>query len=324
MDKQIDVVIPWVDDGDSEWVKKKNQFLDSDEGYGQFAASNRYTEYGTLKYVLRSIEHNMPWVGKIFLLTDNQVPSWLNLKNTIIVDHKEFIKGKLPTFNSNVILTSIGNIKDLSENFIIFNDETIVWSPVKKENFFVNDLPVDSLIESGTVPKIDGFFHISQNDVAIINEHFNKRQVYKEHFFKFFNFKYGIQNIRNILSLPYGGFLGFQNQHLVMPYTKANFQNAYKMFNDDFEKTWTHRFRELSDVNEWLIRYARNVEGKFQPGYLKGQFFSLSDFQTSTPEIKKNTKIVVINDDGNYSASVTTTVNRFLQTRFPEKSKYEK
>ncbi|WP_054726475.1 hypothetical protein [Paucilactobacillus hokkaidonensis] len=138
---------------------------------------NRYHDYGTLKYVLRSIANNMNWVDNVILVTDNQLPEWLNTREVRVVDHKEFINGKLPTFNSNVIMTNLDKIPQLNEQFIAFNDETIVWNAVKKTDFFKNNLPVDSLIETGTVPKNDGFYHISLNGVALINERFSKRNV---------------------------------------------------------------------------------------------------------------------------------------------------
>ncbi|GAB6093377.1 Stealth CR1 domain-containing protein [Furfurilactobacillus curtus] len=325
MDKQIDVVIPWVDGEDSDWKRKRQRFNESktllnDENN----TSNRYRDYGTLKYVLRSIDKNMSWVGRIFLLTDHQVPSWINKEKVIIVDHSDFIVGALPTFNSNVILTSIGNIKELGDFFIVFNDETLVVNRTKRTDFFRNGLPVDSLIETGTVPMSDGFFHISSNGVALINQHFSKRKVMKKHLGLFFNYHYGVQNLRTFLSLPYGGFLGFYNQHLIMPFRKADFEQAYDTFFENFASTWNHRFREFTDINEWAIRYLRNVNGNFAPGFLKGQFFTLSDFQKQIPKIKKKSKVVVINDDGCANEEAFNKVNDFLETNYPQKSKYEK
>lgn len=324
MDSKIDIVIPWVNNNDKEWLKKKNEFLNKSVFNAKLATKNRFLDYGTLRYVLRSIEKNMPWINNVFLLTDEQKPEWLKQNTLNLVSHKEFIRGELPTFNSNVIMTNINHISNLSEKFIIFNDEFIVWNSTKSTDYFLNGLPVDSLIETGTVPEADDFFHISQNGVAIVNKFFNKRKILRKKPLLFFNWKYGIQALRTFISLPYGGFIGFQNQHLTIPYTKSDFNNAYKLCPEYFERTWMHRFRQLDDINEWTVRYIRNIRGDFKPGYMKGQFFTLSNFKTSIPKVKKSSKIIVINDDGAYNGQIFENVHNMLHSRFPRKSKYEK
>lgn len=324
MDSNVDIVIPWVDDSDPIWLKKKSRYMDNVQVSNELATENRFFDYGTLKYVLRSIEKNMPWIHNVFLLTDQQRPDWINSTNLTVVDHKDFIKGTLPTFNSNVIMTNINHIPNLSDKFIVFNDEFIVWKPTQISDFFKNGIPVDSLIETGTVPFEDGFFHISQNGVAICNSLFSKRVTIKNNLNKFFNYKYGIQNLRTLLSLPYGGFIGFQNQHLTIAYKKMDFNNAYKLCPEVFNNTWKHRFRQFDDINEWVVRYIRNLNGDFIPGYLKGQFFTLSNFKNKLPSIKYNSKIIVINDDGCYDSEVFKNLNTLLSKQFSEKSKYEK
>ena len=42
-------------------------------------SKNRYRELGQLKYSLRSLEQNVPWAQRIFIVTNNQVPDWLNV-----------------------------------------------------------------------------------------------------------------------------------------------------------------------------------------------------------------------------------------------------
>ncbi|WP_270766010.1 stealth family protein [Weissella confusa] len=128
--EKIDVVIPWVDGSDPKWKKKKEEYQSkaSLSTNDEMVSQNRYDDYGTLKYLMRSIEENMPWVGNVFLLTDNQMPKWLNKKNVKVVDHVNFIKGSLPTFNSNVIMMNLHNIPGLAERFVLLNDDYIIWS----------------------------------------------------------------------------------------------------------------------------------------------------------------------------------------------------
>nr|WP_277750430.1 hypothetical protein [Latilactobacillus curvatus] len=37
-----------------------------------------YRDYGLFKYWFRSIEKNAPWVNKVYLVTEDHLPEWLN------------------------------------------------------------------------------------------------------------------------------------------------------------------------------------------------------------------------------------------------------
>ena len=54
--------------------------------------SNRYRDSDELKYSIRSLVKNAPWIRRIFIVTDNQIPNWLNLEDNVgsisIVTHK--------------------------------------------------------------------------------------------------------------------------------------------------------------------------------------------------------------------------------------------
>ena len=86
----------------------------------------------------------MPWIDKIHLVTNGQKPSFLTeefikMYNTILVTHEQIFKGYeqfLPVFNSQTIEAMLWNIPQLSEDFIYFNDDFFVVSPVKKIDFF--------------------------------------------------------------------------------------------------------------------------------------------------------------------------------------------
>ena len=119
---KIDFVIIWVDGNDPKWLKEKNKYikLDGDK------TKNRFRDWKNLQYIFRGIEQFMPWVNKIFFITWGHLPKWLNInsKKIEIVNHKDFIpKEYLPTFNSNVIEINLHRIKNLSNKFILFNDD---------------------------------------------------------------------------------------------------------------------------------------------------------------------------------------------------------
>lgn len=44
-------------------------------------SANRYRDNNELKYSLRSLVKYAPWVRRIFIVTADQVPSWLDLSD---------------------------------------------------------------------------------------------------------------------------------------------------------------------------------------------------------------------------------------------------
>jgi len=321
--EKIDVVIPWVDGSDPVWQMKKNSYMNgASDSSDEMKSNNRFEDYGTLKYLFRSIELYMPWVNNVFLVTDRQFPDWLDLTKVIVVDHTEFIEGKLPTFNSNVIVTSIYKIPGLSEKFILLNDDYVLWNMNNPEDYFINDMPVDILAENSIVPFQDGFFHISQNGTAIVNKLFSKRFVMKKNLRKFFNLKYGLTQVRTLLSLPYGGFVGFYNPHFAIAYRKSDFLSFEKIGLIELRNTWANRFREATDINDWAVRYYRNIKGNFMPGKLRGLYTTVGDFKDPV-KVSSKVKMLVINDDSVRDEATLHNLEKTLNDKFFKKSKYE-
>lgn len=70
-----------------------------------------------LKYAIRSFDKYAPWLRNIFIVTNGQVPNWLNteMENVRIVEHQEFFREKshLPTFSSPSIEINIHRIQGM-------------------------------------------------------------------------------------------------------------------------------------------------------------------------------------------------------------------
>ena len=70
-------------------------------------SSNRYRDSGELRYSLRSLVKHAPWIRRIYVVTDNQIPHWLNLETSRlkIVPHTDIFPNKshLPVFSSPAI-----------------------------------------------------------------------------------------------------------------------------------------------------------------------------------------------------------------------------
>ena len=124
---------------------KRQAFL-ADYTENEESCKGRYFDNEELKYSLRSIEKYAPWIRRIFIVTDNQVPTWLNASHPKIqmVDHTEIIPQEyLPCFNSRVIEHHMHKIPGLAEHFLYANDDMFFNKPVTPEDLFAKDsLPI--------------------------------------------------------------------------------------------------------------------------------------------------------------------------------------
>lgn len=138
----IDVVLTWVSSDDPVWVKKRDEALGcASTCLDDNASSNvRWHDKEELRYALRSLWENAPWVNHIYIVTDAQIPEWLNdqYPKITIVDHKEIFPDTncLPVFNSHAIEACLHNIATLSEHFIYLNDDILISRPVEKSDFY--------------------------------------------------------------------------------------------------------------------------------------------------------------------------------------------
>lgn len=129
----MDVVITYVDGNDPVWQE------DYQKSTNVPIMQKRFRDWGTLKYLLRGIETNMPFIRNVYLVVSHpsQVPSWVNGDNLKIVLHSDMIPAEyLPTFNSTTIEMFLHRIDGLDEEYIYFNDDIFPVAPCKAEDFF--------------------------------------------------------------------------------------------------------------------------------------------------------------------------------------------
>ncbi|XP_054974186.1 N-acetylglucosamine-1-phosphotransferase subunits alpha/beta [Sorex araneus] len=103
-------------------------------------SASRFEDNEELRYSLRSIERHAPWVRNIFIVTNGQIPSWLNLDNprVKIVTHQDVFRNlsHLPTFSSPAIESHIHRIEGLSQKFIYLNDDVMFGKDVWPDDFY--------------------------------------------------------------------------------------------------------------------------------------------------------------------------------------------
>lgn len=157
----MDAVFTWVDGGSPEFLTNKALHAarwsfgtppgwETRSSYTGLAeakersipashSQSRFRDKGELRFALRAISKFAPWIQRIYIITNGQIPAWLDLSNprVAIVTHEQLFEDAscLPTFNSNAIESTMHRIPGLSENFIYFNDDFFIGRPVTPADF---------------------------------------------------------------------------------------------------------------------------------------------------------------------------------------------
>lgn len=129
----MDIVITYVDGNDPVWQRDYEKYTNVP------VLRKRFRDWGTLKYLLRGIEVNMPFIRNVFLVVSHhsQVPAWVCGDNLKVVLHSDIIPAEyLPTFNSTTIEMFLHRIEGLDEEFLYFNDDIFPVKPCRPEDFF--------------------------------------------------------------------------------------------------------------------------------------------------------------------------------------------
>jgi hypothetical protein len=131
----MDVVITYVDGNDPVWKQDYQKYTDVP------VMEKRFRDWGTLKYLLRGVQENMPFVRNVFLVVSHpsQVPQWADTENLKVVLHSDIIPSEyLPTFNSTTIEMFLHRIEGLDEEFVYFNDDIFPIAPSSEEDLFID------------------------------------------------------------------------------------------------------------------------------------------------------------------------------------------
>ncbi len=179
----IDIVFSWVDGTDVEWQRARARRMASyvvGEGDDSDA---RFRQIDELRYALRAVHANMPWVRTIYIATDSARPAWLAEHPKVkVVRSEEFFADPtvLPTHNSMAVESQLHRIQGLSEHFIYSNDDMFVGRPVRPEAFFSPGgvskfIEADTRIGLGTnSPRRSGFENSARVNRALLRERFGR------------------------------------------------------------------------------------------------------------------------------------------------------
>lgn len=239
----VDAVFTWVNDQDPAWQAKFAHFSKrSTQDVALFGKDKaRFSNHNELFYSLHSVRTYLPWIRKIFIVTDNQVPQWFTPSdNIVIVDHKAIIDSEyLPTFNSHVIEANLHKIPDLSENFIYFNDDVFVARPLLKEHFFRNNGIASIFISNKSLNAMLKKGVITPTLSASLNA-------------------------RALLRIHYGSEIDIPLVHTYVPLKKSAYLKAWDTFFEEIHAFLPNRFRGKEDMNlaTFLVPWIMYLEGK--------------------------------------------------------------
>lgn len=300
---KIDFVVLWVDDTDEKWQKKRKETAEKNGIKIGDNSTARFRDWGLLKYWFRGVEKYAPWVNNVYFVTEGHLPKWLNINNPRlkIIKHEDFIpKEALPTFNTNAIELCLNNIKGLSEQFVLFNDDLFIINKIKPKDFYKKGTPVNSMSLCPIYPG-QNFYKTVYNNIEIINNHFNYSDFRKKNFWKILSLKQGKYLLWSVSGLCHKEFFGFANFHMPNSYKKSTLDEVWEKERERLMATVQTAFRDYgTNISDWVFNYWQFAKGDFIQRYTKFGVNTFIDDESALSIIsRQKVKCICLNDSEN-------------------------
>ena len=291
----MDIVITYVNGLDPVWQKEYESHTKTP------IVEKRFRDWGTLKFLFRGIEKNMPFIRKVHLVVsgESQVPEWINRNEVNIVLHKDIIPAQfLPTFNCNPIEMHLHNIEGLDEEYLYFNDDIFPLLPCQPTDFFRNGKGVLGMSRHLFVSGM--FRRICRNSTDVA---------------------YSVLGRKPSLSF-------LRPQHVCTPMLKSQVQEVYDLAKDKIHASMSTT-RNASNLNQYLYLNYMYLKGNLINEKLSKKHFSVGIVSAEKLRnfIEHPThKLTCINDvqltDVRYKELQETLLDSF-NNLLPNTSKYE-
>lgn len=295
----IDVVYTWVDGSDPAWLERKARIMgtfDSSSVNSSADAESRYISRDELRYSLRSLEMYADWVRNIYIVTDQQVPSWLNTENPRIkvIDHSEIFTDSsvLPVYNSHAIESQLHHIKGLSDRYLYLNDDVFFGREVSPSLFFTG-AGLSKYFLSKAVLDIGA---PTSRDLPVLS---------------------AAKRNRDLVAHTFGRLLVQKFKHTPHAQVKEVVNDLEAQFPEHFERVAASRFRHPDDLSitsalhhYWGECTARSIEGTIRYDYfdlvsvdaqsrlaklpLRGDLdtFCINDTSGSSEDVHRNDQLI--------------------------------
>jgi hypothetical protein len=308
----IDVVFSWVDGTDPALSSYRARLLaravlgDGDD------ADARTRQIDELRYALRSVDQNAPWVRRVFIATDSQLPDWLiadHPKVSVVRASEHFSDpSALPTFNSHAVETQLHHIDGLAEHFLYCNDDMFFGRPVAPSMFFT---------PAGISRFIESPIRIGGGPVTTsLSGHEN-----------------AARNNRRLLADRFGYLITRHLAHSPAPLRRSVLAELEAEFPDEFAATQVSRFRSATDISvtNSLYHYFALLTGRAVPHESARTSYvdttSLAGLSLLAGlSARRDTDFFCLNDGSEPEADEiyrVTTVANFLASYFPYPAPWE-
>ncbi|WP_331755584.1 stealth family protein [Streptomyces sp. NBC_01643] len=309
----VDAVYTWVDGDDPALAAKRraHQELSDTVIAPRETGASRYTSHDELKYALRSLEMYAGFVRHVYLVTDSQVPSWLDpeAEGLTVVDHREILPADaLPVFNSHAIESRLHHIQGLSEHYLYFNDDVFINRPVRAEHFFhgngIARIPLSPLKLGVGAPYP---LEPAPNSAG--------------------------KNTREVIRRFHGRQITHKSLHTPHPQLLSVMREMERLGIEELEQTSYSRFRSTSDVapastlhHHWAIATGRAVPAHYRFRYV----------QLGTPDMRRRLARLAAGEDIDFfclndvdtapadRVAAQAAIRDFLERKYPFPSHFER
>ncbi|KAH3745132.1 Stealth protein CR4, conserved region 4 [Pelomyxa schiedti] len=306
----VDVVYTWVNGSDPAHLRSFTL-------YGKGSNPRAFRDYGVLRFSLRSIERYMPYARNVILVTNGQIPTWLDTTSPRfrLITHNQIFPNSsdLPTFNSNAIEAHLHKIPGLAPCFLYMNDDFFLGRDTPKDHFIDPNtgglkLYMDGFLAPETERMKTNTWHRS---VAKSNDLINA---------------YYYPNSNSTVRHNYAGHhCYFIKKHIA--------DTIYSRWKKEFDETSHHKFRKPSDT-AFPFLHANAALEEF--GAQKAKAVNIGGWWTGNHSlnvnlwekiIKRKPYCVCLQDNLDPNEASEREI-QYLQTvmcsLFPDKSSFEK
>ncbi|WP_171107219.1 MULTISPECIES: stealth family protein [Streptomyces] len=309
----VDAVYTWVDGDDPALAAKRraHQAGSGNDIAPRETGASRYTSHDELKYALRSLEMYAGFIRHVYLVTDAQIPGWLDpdAEGLTVVDHRDILPADaLPVFNSHAIESRLHHIPGLSERYLYFNDDVFINRPVAAEHFFHG------------------------NGIARIPLSPMKLGVGDPHPMEPAPNSAG-KNTREVIRRFHGRQISHKSLHTPHPQLLSVMREMESRGIEELERTSYSRFRSTTDLapastlhHHWAIATGRAVPADYRFRYV----------QLGTPDMRRRLARLEAGEDVDFfclndvdtapadRAAAQAAIHAFLERKYPFPSRFER
>lgn len=308
----VDAVYTWVDGDDPAMAAKRraHQELSDNVIAPRETGASRYTSHDELKYALRSLEMYAGFVRRVYLVTDSQIPAWLDAdaEGLTVIDHRDILPADaLPVFNSHAIESRLHHIPGLSEHYLYFNDDVFINRPVGPGHFFhgngIARIPLSPL-------------KLGVGDPHPLEPAPNSAG----------------KNAREVIRRFHGRQITHKSLHTPHPQLLSVMREMESLGIEELERTTYSRFRATSDVapastlhHHWAMATGRAVPADYRFRYV----------QLGTPDMRRRLARLTAGEDVDFfclndvetppetRGAAQAAIHAFLDRKYPFASRFE-